>query len=209
MTTTKLAAFDLDGTLLRGDTVCEAIARGLGRLDRMLELEGLGFTQLEQIRAGREEMASWYAASTAQELCSYLDSMHLAPGAREGLGLLKEHGFKIAIVSITWEFAVEWFANRLGADYFVGTRLSPDGVITHFLPEDKPTWLQRLATDLGAGMDDVVAVGDSGGDTEMLLAGGHPYWVGTSVPKPLMGKARHLPDGDILEIARQIVARAT
>ena len=37
----RLAAFDLDGTLLRGETVCEAIARPLGRLERMQAIAGL------------------------------------------------------------------------------------------------------------------------------------------------------------------------
>jgi hypothetical protein len=34
-----LAVFDLDGTLLRGPTVCEVLARALGRLDRLWQLE--------------------------------------------------------------------------------------------------------------------------------------------------------------------------
>ena len=54
--------------------------------------------------------------------------------------MLHEHGFKIAIVSLTWEFAVEWFADRLGADYSVGTGLSADGLISHFWPKDKALW---------------------------------------------------------------------
>ena len=33
----KLVAFDLDGTLLRGNTVLEVLAAGLGRLERMHE----------------------------------------------------------------------------------------------------------------------------------------------------------------------------
>ena len=37
----RLVAFDLDGTLTRGDTVCEAIARGMGHVDRMRELEAI------------------------------------------------------------------------------------------------------------------------------------------------------------------------
>ena len=135
-----LAAFDLDGTLLKGDTVCEAIARGLGRLDRMREFEGLGFTQKNEISAAREEMASWYLTQTLPQLRAHLVSMELASGAREGLRLLAENGFNLAIVSITWEFAVEWFADQLGIDYFIGTRLSPGGEITHFWSEDKPVW---------------------------------------------------------------------
>ena len=36
-----LAVFDLDGTLLRGPTVCEVLAQTLGRLDQMRQLEVL------------------------------------------------------------------------------------------------------------------------------------------------------------------------
>ena len=76
------------------------------------------------------------APSSFPELCTYLTSLQVAPGVPEGLTLLKQRKIKIAVVSITWEFAVEWFARRLVVDYFVGTRLSPDGQITHFWPED-------------------------------------------------------------------------
>ena len=55
--TLRLAAFDLDGTLLRGRTACEAIAKGIGRLGRMRELEQLESNQIEEITAAREEMA--------------------------------------------------------------------------------------------------------------------------------------------------------
>jgi len=37
----RLVAFDLDGTLLRGDTVCEALARRMGHFERMRELEAI------------------------------------------------------------------------------------------------------------------------------------------------------------------------
>ena len=170
----KLAAFDLDGTLLHGDTVFEALARPLGRLDLVREFDRLRVTDIDEIKAAREKVAGWYEASTLPELHSSLASMRLAPGAHKGLSLLKRHGFKIAIISITLEFAVEWFAHQFGADYFVGTRLSPDGDITGFWPSDKPMWLQKLAARLGVPMGQVVAVGDSSGDLDMLRAVGHP-----------------------------------
>ncbi len=168
----RLAAFDLDGTLLRGETVCEAIAKGIGRSQRMRELERLDSNQIEEVTAAREEMAEWYSSFSLEEVCKHLSSIRVAPGVEEGLTLLRNHGFKIAIVSITWEFAVEWFANGLGADYSVGTGLSPDGVIAHFWPQDKALSLTRLAGNLGVDMRDVAAVGDSSGDIPMLLAVG-------------------------------------
>ena len=201
----RLAAFDLDGTLLRGQTSCEAIARGIGRLDRMREFERLENSQVEEVMAARQEMAEWYSAFSLDELRVHLATIRLAPGAREGLSLLRGHGFKICIVSLTWSFAVEWFANMLGADYSVGTGLSPDGRIDPFWPQDKAAWLTGLARKLDIDSREVVAVGDSNGDIPMLLSVGHPYWVGQTVPHELDGKVIHEFGGDIRLLAEHAV----
>ena len=201
----KLAAFDLDGTLLWGESVWEVIGRGIGRLERVREFEQLDFTQTEAIVGAREEFAEWFCSYTIDELREQVVSMQAAPGVDEGFALLHEHGFRIALVSLTWEFAVEWCVERFGADYGVGTGLSPDGRITHFWPEDKATWVAGLAGKLGVEMKDVAAVGDSKGDVPMLLAVGHPYWVAKAVPPELDGKVAHVPDGDIGVVAERIV----
>ena len=190
---------------MRGETVCEAIARGIGRIQRMRELERIDSNQVEEVTAAREEMAQWYSTLTFDELREHLTSIRVAPGVDEGFTLLRDHGFKISIVSITWEFAVEWFANRFGADYSVGSGLSSDGLISHFWPKDKALWLTRLAGNLGVDMHDVAAVGDSSGDIPMLHAVGHPYWVGRTVSSDLNRGVVHDPCGDISLVAHQIV----
>ncbi len=204
----SLAAFDLDGTLLRGATVCEEIARGMDRIERMRELERVDSTNVGDVTGAREEMAAWYAGFTFSDLCAGLTAIRVAPGVDEGFQLLRDRGFTIAIVSLTWDFAVEWFANRFRADYWVGTGLSPDGRITHFWPEDKARWLARVAYELGVDMRDVAAVGDSKGDTPMLLAVGHRYWVGVDRPTELGADVVHEPVGDIGRVSSLIVERA-
>lgn len=183
----------------------EAIGLGIGRLERVREFEQLDFTQTEAIVAAREEFAEWFCSYTIDELREQVVSMQAAPGVDEGFALLHEHGFQIALVSLTWKFAVEWCVERFCADYGIGTGLSPDGRITHFWPEDKATWVAELARELGVEMKDVAAVGDSKGDVPMLLAVGHPYWVGETVPAELAGKVVHEPDGDIGRVAERIV----
>ena len=201
----RLAAFDLDGTLLRGETACEAIAKGIGRIERMRELEHVESTNIEDATAAIEEMATWYSGFTFGELSDHLTTIRVAPGVDEGLALLRDRGFKIAIVALTWEFAVEWFANRFRADYWVGTGISPDGRITHFWPKDKALWLARLAHTIGVDMRDVTAVGDSKGDIPMLLSVGHRYWVGETIPPELDREVTHEPGGDMRLVARRIV----
>jgi HAD superfamily phosphoserine phosphatase-like hydrolase len=200
----RLAAFDLDGTLLRGDTVCEVLARTLGHLERMRELEAIQEARQDRdsLLVLRKELAAYYQGVPALELRSYLSTLTLAPGAREGFALLRRAGIVTAIVSITWEFAAQWLAAEVGADYHVGTRLLADGSIEHFWPEDKAVWLAALRRRHGIGRDETVAVGDSWRDVPMLETAGVRVYVGKVLPPGLT--AIHLPDGDIGEVARVV-----
>ena len=197
----RLVAFDLDGTLIRGPTICETLAEPLGKLSRMREIELL--RDLAQIRAAREEMLGWYGEPLTA-LCEKLTDVAIAPGADEAFELLAQHGIQTAIVSITWSFAVEWFARRFGADAWIGTG-AQSGEIQHFWPIDKPIWLARHANALGTELSAVAAVGDSHGDVPMLAAVGHPFFVGADLPAEI-AHAFHAPNADLYEIARRIVA---
>jgi len=197
----RLVAFDLDGTLVRGPTICESLAEPLGKLSRMREFEQL--RDLAQIRAARQEMLGWYG-DVPEALYDKL-SLELAPGAAEAFELLAQRGVQTAIVSITWSFAVERLARRLGAGAWIGTDAHL-GEIRHFWPHDKPVWLTRHASTLGIEMSRVAAVGDSHGDVPMLAAVGHPFFVGADLPREI-AHAVHAPNADMREIARLILSR--
>ncbi len=204
MTALRLVAFDLDGTLTRGDTICEAIARRIGRLERMREIER--GVPLDDPRDAGREMVSWYRAHPRGDLLAALEDVRLAPGAQEGLRRLHERGVVTAIVSLTWMFAVEWFAGRLGVGYHAGTGLTEDGQITHFWPEDKARWLVALAKRLSVDPAGVAAVGDSAGDIPMLRSVGHAFFVGEALPREL-AHAAHRPAAHIGELVDEILGR--
>ena len=198
----RLVAFDLDGTLVRGDTVCDAIARELGHLERMRELDRAA-VDAEHLVALREELAGYYRGRSRAEMESYLERLVLAPGAIDAFKLFGERGVSTAIVTLSWEFAAEWLARRLGAGHVYGTRLDPDGRMAHVFPGDKGTWLSALMARLGLAADDVAVVGDSWRDVEMFEVSSHRFFV---APTMLTGlDARHYPDGDLADIAREIV----
>lgn len=199
----KIVAFDVDGTLLRGPTVCQCLASAVGKSDEMERFEAL--TSLDDISEARHTMLSWYRGRSREELIGHLcGSAKLAPGARDGVAALRATGVKVALVSITWEFAVEWLRELLGADYAVGTRWREEEGIEHFWPHDKARWLAELLEASGLNSSDLVAVGDSAGDLPMLEMAGAGYFVGAAAPD-LPAHVRHWPDADIAELSRTLI----
>jgi len=200
----RLVAFDLDGTLTRGTTICESIAGLFGRFHRMCEIERM--TVRAELHAARYEMLAWYGPLPLDAPWDALPGVALAPGAEEAFAALAARKVRTAIVSINWTFAVEAFARRLGADAWVGTDTPGDGRIDHFWPEDKPAWLERHAASHGIALADVAAIGDSRGDLPMLAAVGHPVFVGAKRPRAI-AHAEHAPRGDLGEIVERLLAR--
>ena len=204
--TVRLVIFDLDGTLLRGDTVCLALARRLGKASRMLEFEAL--TDFELIKLARYEMAEWYWPVPPESLIEWLGDLKLAPGAERGCDLLREFGIEIGIASMTWEFAVARFAQRLGASYWTGTTLDlTTWEIKHSSPQRKAEFLRSTMERLELRPEQVAAVGDSSSDLEMLRAAGRRFFVGAT--RPDIEDVVHLPGGNIAEIAGIIAGHRT
>jgi HAD superfamily phosphoserine phosphatase-like hydrolase len=202
----KLIVFDLDGTLLRGKSACELVASPIGRLKRMQDLERI--TDFEEMRHAREEIASWYRSVPMEHLIPSLADATLAPGAVEGCEMIRQAGVTIAIASITWSFAVEYFARKLGASYSIGTVLDHRSgtVIEHCWPDDKAQLVKDLKNRLGLDASAVCAVGNSFVDLPMLMEAGLPIFVGPARVEGLTASTVFLPEADIREIASRIVA---
>jgi phosphoserine phosphatase len=198
-----LVGFDLDGTLLRGSTVCELLADPLGRLEDMRIFER--YTAERDITAARVEMATWYRGVSREKLLEALRAASWAEGAKEGIARLRRAGLEVAIVSITWGFAVAWFAEQVGVRRHVGTDLAADGNIGHVWPRGKGRWLSALAAELQVPADRVAAVGDSGGDTDLLGAASLPIFVGPAGSK-VPPRAVHMPEASITRVVEHILA---
>ncbi|BCH68472.1 hypothetical protein RvVAT039_pl13050 (plasmid) [Agrobacterium vitis] len=153
---------------------------------------------------GRQTMLEWYEPFSRPALLAYLRDLRLAPGVRRGFARLKDEGFKIALVSITWQFAVDWLATDLGADYAIGTGWGDDGKIAHFWPEDKATWLRTLLARLQIDQDALTAVGDSYGDIPMLQFARRGYFVGHDLPAEIC-HVTHWPDANIEAIVDDVL----
>jgi HAD superfamily phosphoserine phosphatase-like hydrolase len=195
-----LMAFDVDGTLLRGENICGCIARNIGRAAEMEAFELLR----SQEGLGRQGMLERYGPFERAKLVDYLRDLQFAPGVLEGFARLKSQGIKIALVSIKWQFAVDWLAAEVGADYAFGTGWNDRNEIAHFWPEDKASWLRLLLATLQIDRTALVAVGDSHGDIPMLQLAGRSYFVGDGLP-PELAYANHWPDADIAAIVADVL----
>ncbi len=198
----RLVSFDLDGTLIRGRNSLAVVGAALchPEWERQMEILNMrGETPAEM----RGRVAPWREVSPA-ELCRPLEHAQFAPDVDEAFQLLHDRQVTTAIVSIGWDFLVEWFAKRFGAGHWVATGFNPDGTVTPFWPEDKGPWLERLAATLHVDRDEIAAVGDSPRDASMFRAAGHSFYVGKDSPDGLDG-IQHDPEGNMADVARAIL----
>lgn len=198
----RLVAFDVDGTLLRGETVCECIGRHLGKSREMTLIEQA--KTLEEVAAARREMLTWYLPHGREAILKYVKGVRLAPGTKAAFARLRLFGIKTALASITWKFAVEWLATELGADYAIGTDWLDTGEVGDFWPNDKVAWLTVVLSELNASRDELVAVGDSSGDIPMLRFARRGYFVGATLPAELP-HVLHWPQADILSLVEHML----
>lgn len=197
-----IVAFDFDGTLLRGPTVCELLAEPLGRSKEMQRFESLSSER--EIADSRAEMAEWFDGKSLADLCAPLSRATWAPGVADAIPLLRSRGIEVVIASITWGFAVAWMAREHGVERILATQLEKDGTIRHIWPRDKGRWFQTLCADLYVPQSRTAAVGDSINDQFLLSAASLRFFVGRGAPPPIPG-IWHRPAGDILGIAREIL----
>jgi HAD superfamily phosphoserine phosphatase-like hydrolase len=200
--TRGLVAFDLDGTLLRGPTVCEILATAAGCEEETRAFEAVRGEA--EIAAGRLAMARRYRDVPETRLLASLSNAEWAGGAHQGVALLQDAGYEVAIASITWGFAVRWFAEALGVRWHLGTELTPDGEVVHVWPRDKGRWLRRLGGELSVPPGRIAAVGDSAGDVELLGAASLRVFVGATVPGGL-DDVHHWPGAPIDSVADRVL----
>lgn len=197
-----LVCFDLDGTLLRGPTVCEVLATPLGRLREMQRFEA--FKSEQEIMSARMEMSRWYGASSTRDLAEFCKDAQFAPGAKEAIAQLQADDIEVAIASITWKFAVSWFAERLNIHHYVGTELMKTGEIKHVWGRTKGAWLRALVRELAIPETRTAAVGDSASDAELLRAANLRFFVGHELPAGFQDTV-HMPAADIRDVANKVI----
>lgn len=192
---TTFAAFDLDGTLSRRDTVLPFLGGVVGRRT-VAQALAREWRALWRMRAGGERrdeakvavLARLVAGRSHAELCAAGERFAAAllrGGLRDDvLARLRWHraeGHDVALVTAALDVYVEPLGRLLGAGVLC-TRLAVDGDgrCTGALegPNCRGDEKVRRLDTLAAGRTTLWAYGNSADDAAMLAIADHPVWVG-------------------------------
>ena len=174
-----LIAFDFDGTLSDSEmTVLLGEEAGVaGEIDEITEQAMNDELSYAESLYARAELLDGLAADRAE---AAFDRVALRPGSAEVIDALASAGHHVAILTGGFQRGVEKAldAEDVAVDTIVSNRLPiRNGKLTGnaegpLIEGTKDDALEELATDVGVGMADTVAVGDGANDLPMLEVAG-------------------------------------
>ncbi len=175
----KLVVFDLDGTLTAERSIWEYIHVKLGKWYGYAEEYQKQFLQGEiSYHRFCELDAQVWKGMRVDELRDIVRTVPFNPGVDELTSLMRKLGLKLTLVSSGLELLSEWVKEKYGFDYGVSNRLlHKDGILTgeveikvHY--DRKAEWVRNIMDMFRVRSEEIIAVGDSVGDMEMLEMAG-------------------------------------
>jgi phosphoserine phosphatase len=175
----KLVIFDLDGTLTSERSIWEYIHVKLGKWYGYAEKYQREFLQGKiSYKQFCELDARVWKGMKVDHLWDIVRTVPFNPGADELTSRLRELGLRLTLVSSGLNVLSEWVEEKYGFDYGVSNRLlHEDGVLTgeveirvHY--DRKAEWVRNIMDIFRVRSDEIIAIGDSVGDTEMFEMAG-------------------------------------
>jgi phosphoserine phosphatase len=174
----RLVVFDMDGTIVDQEIIDElAKAAGVGAQVSELTAKGMrGEMDFKESLRRRVMMLRGLPEPTLRKIRS---EMRLTPGTEELITVLKDMGYKVALISGGFTYFTDALKERLGFDYAFGNDLViKDGKVTGEVggeiidSKKKAAIMTDLAKRENIPREDVVAVGDGANDRIMLQNAG-------------------------------------
>jgi phosphoserine phosphatase len=174
----RLVVFDLDSTLVRGETI-DALGRRHGVGERVARVTRRAMAGEIDFAAAIRERVALLAGLPAAALVEAAQSAALTPGAAALVAALRRLGYATAIVSGGFAPVAEALRSRLDIDWAYANEVEVrDGALTGDVREPildaeaKARIVRELATRCGISLDQVIAVGDGANDLPMLEVAG-------------------------------------
>ncbi|WP_440766552.1 phosphoserine phosphatase SerB [Natronorubrum sp. DTA7] len=176
-----VVAFDFDGTLSDSEMTV-LLGDRCGVADDMAEITEASMNDEIDYAESLRKRAALLEGLPAEDAQAAFDEVELREGAADLIAELNEAGVTTAILTGGFERGVATALEREGVsvDHIVSNRLPMNedeteltGDVTGSLIEGtKDTALENLASDVGAVLEDCVAIGDGANDLPMLKVAG-------------------------------------
>ncbi len=174
----RLIVFDMDSTLIQVEVIDE-LARAAGVGDQVAAITAAAMRgEIDFKESFRRRMAllKGLDAAVLERIAAELP---ITEGAERLISSLKRLGYRVGILSGGFTYFARHLQRRLGVDCVSANELEiVDGRLTGRVSGEivdgrrKAELLQRMAAEMGIGLQQVIAVGDGANDLPMLgLAG--------------------------------------
>ena len=170
----RLIFFDMDSTLLDMEVIDElaGLAHVSREVARVTKKAMRGDFDFEESLVQRVALLK---GLTIQDLSGIKSNLRLSEGVEELITTLKWLGYKLGIITGSFDFFSDYLKERLGFDFAYANRLDiKDGELTGSVTgkvidaAEKARIVNQTACDLGIPLDQTVVVGDGANDALML-----------------------------------------
>jgi phosphoserine phosphatase len=202
----KLVAFDMDGTLIEGDSCWGVIHRHFGTHEKALSnLRAYERGEIDYCEFMRHDIALWQPRPHISQIEEILGGLQPTSSAGDVISEIKKRGYELAMITGGIDILAERIAYQLGIPHVLANGLAVDkrGYLTgegvfRVEPCLKHETLAKLADDLGMTLDECVAVGDSKYDFNFLKHAGLAVAIGndsilSEVADVVIRDFKHLP----------------
>lgn len=174
----RLVVLDMDSTLIQNEVIDE-LARQKGVFNEVAKITEEAMQGKIDFDESLRLRCRMFAGLKASEIEKVFNRLQLTSGAQDLILVLKQLGYKIAIISGGFSYVAERFKERLGIDYaYTNILEEKDGVFTgEVIPpilnaQRKADLLDLIAQREKISLDQVIAIGDGANDLLMLEKAG-------------------------------------
>lgn len=174
----RLVVMDIDSTLISVEVIDE-LAKLNGtdaQVSKITERAMAGELDFDSSLKARVKYLKGIPTGALDGLA---ESLPLNLGAETLVNVLKQLGYKIALISGGFTFAANALKDRLGLDHAISNHLvERDGILTGEVhppiinAEAKAKALEKIAKEEGVSLEQTIAIGDGANDSQMLSKAG-------------------------------------